>query len=557
MKLISAHVEGFGKLEDMQLELNQGVNRIIKENGWGKTTFAAFLFVMLYGMENKNAKGIREKYAPWFSEKYGGSLLIETKERRYLIERTFGRYDENEDTYSITDYETREPVSEYDEFIGDELFKVNSESFLRTAFVFHNDCITFADEGVRTRINEVSSETFELRTCGYADKLIDEALHDNSPDERDGEIYKLKTELAELFTKIRFIDGLREGIVETDAEIKKLKDKKRNILLKADEEAAPARTEAGRSDKNTDEQRLYTENYIELKNKLRSAELRMREKASPAAALDFVCSGLGLVFIGGAFVFNFIGIELIPLIIAAFGLIVFVVFFILGLKNVICFRREIREARAEYEQIREEYDYFAAKKNETKLVTRIASKDSDSGYMEDLEGIDYRLDELTEKREFMYSQLDDAEDAELRAEEIQAAIDGLSVQNELLKKTSDYLGLAGSAFSGRLLEPLNNAFVKYFAMFTKDEETHCQLDSNLSPYFDFGGVKKGEGVFSTGQRDIIGLAFRFALLDTMYPEEKPFVVMDDPFMNLDSLYRQSVLNSLYSMKYQILIFEKN
>ena len=53
MIITSCYVENFGKLHQYSLELTQGMNILNEENGWGKTTLAAFIDAMLYGMENK------------------------------------------------------------------------------------------------------------------------------------------------------------------------------------------------------------------------------------------------------------------------------------------------------------------------------------------------------------------------------------------------------------------------------------------------------------------------------------------------------------------------
>jgi uncharacterized protein YhaN len=38
---------------------------------------------------------------------------------------------------------------------------------------------------------------------------------------------------------------------------------------------------------------------------------------------------------------------------------------------------------------------------------------------------------------------------------------------------------------------------------------------------------------SAGYQDLIGICMRLALVDAMYQEEKPFLILDDPFVNLD------------------------
>jgi uncharacterized protein YhaN len=49
---------------------------------------------------------------------------------------------------------------------------------------------------------------------------------------------------------------------------------------------------------------------------------------------------------------------------------------------------------------------------------------------------------------------------------------------------------------------------------------------------------------------------RFALVDAMYPVEKPFLVLDDPFVNLDEekMEHGTHLLKQISSEYQILYF---
>ena len=49
MKLIKCHIENFGKLSDFTYDFTDGCNTVCEGNGWGKSTLAAFLRVMLIG----------------------------------------------------------------------------------------------------------------------------------------------------------------------------------------------------------------------------------------------------------------------------------------------------------------------------------------------------------------------------------------------------------------------------------------------------------------------------------------------------------------------------
>ncbi len=71
-----------------------------------------------------------------------------------------------------------------------------------------------------------------------------------------------------------------------------------------------------------------------------------------------------------------------------------------------------------------------------------------------------------------------------------------------------------------------------------------------------GGQLRTTEVLSSGNRDLAGLAQRFAMLDAMYPSEKPFLVLDDPFVSMDDDRLRSCLQAIrvLSCRFQILYF---
>lgn len=84
----------FGKLSDLNINFNDGVNVINQPNGWGKSTLAAFLKAMLYGFDTKKEPGAFERerklYKPWQGGTYGGELDFEADGVEYRLVRTFG-----------------------------------------------------------------------------------------------------------------------------------------------------------------------------------------------------------------------------------------------------------------------------------------------------------------------------------------------------------------------------------------------------------------------------------------------------------------------------------
>jgi len=62
--------------------------------------------------------------------------------------------------------------------------------------------------------------------------------------------------------------------------------------------------------------------------------------------------------------------------------------------------------------------------------------------------------------------------------------------------------------------------------------------------------------FSHGERKIIETAKRFALADSLFVKEKPFIILDDPFCDLDENNTALVIRTLRRLQedYQIIYF---
>ena len=61
---------------------------------------------------------------------------------------------------------------------------------------------------------------------------------------------------------------------------------------------------------------------------------------------------------------------------------------------------------------------------------------------------------------------------------------------------------------------------------------------------------------SMGYRDLISICLRIALVDAMYEDEKPVLMLDDPFTNLDDskLAEAKHLIEEIAKKYQVIYF---
>ena len=78
MKINLLKINGFGKIKNKEIKLNNKINLIYGKNEQGKTTTLKFLNCILYGASrNKNGKEISdfEKYKPWDGTEYSGKII--------------------------------------------------------------------------------------------------------------------------------------------------------------------------------------------------------------------------------------------------------------------------------------------------------------------------------------------------------------------------------------------------------------------------------------------------------------------------------------------------
>ena len=69
MKLLRCHIENFGVLSGFDQEFAEGLNVLCRENGFGKSTLAAFIKAMFYGLPKSRTRSLteneRKRYDPW------------------------------------------------------------------------------------------------------------------------------------------------------------------------------------------------------------------------------------------------------------------------------------------------------------------------------------------------------------------------------------------------------------------------------------------------------------------------------------------------------------
>ena len=206
MKLLSLHIEKFGNLSDFSMDFSEGCNKVLKENGWGKSTLAAFLRVMFYGLEGKNVrKDISEndknRFTPWDGGVFGGSVTFEADGKRYVLSRNFS--DKTKGKAVLQDADTLLLSNDFSDKIGEELFGIDSDSFKKTAFIDHDNIRYLgANSRIASRVSNLS-QVDDLDRFDAVNGLLSEYVLKYSDTRRTGMLFKLNEEIRTMENELK------------------------------------------------------------------------------------------------------------------------------------------------------------------------------------------------------------------------------------------------------------------------------------------------------------------------------------------------------------------
>lgn len=251
MKLLSCHIDNFGKLRDVSFRFEPGFNLLQAPNGFGKTTLAAFLKAMLYGFPRGGARNDvdnpRRRYAPWQGGSCGGSLEFEYQGSRYRAVRTFGATAAR-DSFSLFDLEDGEPSQRFSEALGEELFQLDGESFSRSAFLSARDSAVAATGSIRAKLSHLVEDNNDLNNYDAAMATLRRLRGGYKPQRGSGgKLSRWEEELAALETQAYAAAQKKPRLAEAEAETQDLEarteEKRREIrLLRAQIHAAAAQS---------------------------------------------------------------------------------------------------------------------------------------------------------------------------------------------------------------------------------------------------------------------------------------------------------------------------
>ena len=728
MRIIRCHVENFGKLSDFSMDFSdKEKNVIFRENGWGKSTLAAFIKVMFYGFDNEGKRddyeNERKRFKPWQGGVYGGQIVFEAGGREYEASRVFGTKDK-EDEFVLKETDTGLESKVYSHKLGEELFGLDSKSFIRTIFVSQDACETSVTDGISAKLGNLTDSTDDIINYDKASNRLADILNSMSPKRKTGELAKQKDEITRLKQVIsqsknveKTLDNLlrlsreeKNSIVELKKEQKIWNEKQQKLSTYKDKELKKheyermckeysekkneyesARRFFGNDVPNGDELKEVIEEAYSISDKksaLKLCELREEEKIrlsdikntieyekdkirKEKRELDIIkaqkekinnekmshkskedkrqnllkvlfCIIVGIICIALAVVvkkvFLFVAVIIVLAVMIALvrvtnknedkdddsdsengiepaekeerlnELIKLHEQNIYIRDNLIEKNNKYSKLKSEYNQVHDRvynyivksgfepeedmyiqldlieekvrelnhikagYDKICKEKELFEINNDISSLDTIdniNGTMslteidENLRRISGEI-EVHNKNIFGYGrQIDEFEEKLEFISECENDLDALNERYEenrhkykILEETRDMLEMAKASFTARYTAPIKNGFDKYYNMITGNSDNTYRLDANINLSHKELGLDRDTKFLSMGYKDLVGVCMRMALVDAMYEKEKPFVIFDDSFVNLDKEKLDAGIRFLDSLakEYQVIYF---
>ena len=557
MKLLKLHIENFGKLSNQDIDFVDGINQIYKENGWGKSTLTFFIKAMFYGMSAKTRgedyKSERTRFLPWQGGIYGGYIIYQIDGKEYKVTRTFAKTPEG-DTFELLDKSTNLIEKNEMKPLGEQIFGVGVETFTMTVFFSQLDFKSSLNDSISSSLVGLDKYQNDLDKVDKAIKILKEN----------------KSGLKRLIVGKSELERLKLSFNENNSKLIKLNDEKQGQLEKEQDLIKELENYKSRFDFEKEKisyQELKFQEKVELEsqvnqlnnqlNQLKNQKSSQRNDKKDNSKLLL----LGL-FISLAIAICFLVIGILNVVSIVVGIAISLAMFIAsGIFLYFLLRKRNRKQNNS--------DDFGSEI--VNLEHKLIDKQSSLAKLQDAIYPDRReLDNLSDKIKAYEMQLlqirhnkENIENLIGRYIEENDVLENkinqttsINRENEekidLIDRTIGYLTKARENVSSRFVGDINNDFASLLDNFNIDKDRFV-VDSKWNVLENsIVGMKSFE-FSSQGYKDIISLCQRLILIGKIFKGERPFIILDDIFVNLDDkmLKLAKDLIKSISQQYQI------
>ena len=542
-------MENFGGLSGYHFCPEEPLEYLCAPNGSGKTTFAAFVCAMFYGLGSartrKNLEEVpRKKYKPWQQGTWGGWIRFAAGTKQYRIERTFSEK-EREDTFALIDLDTGMVSQDYTENIGEELFGMTKATYQATEFMSWNHMRVEVNENMRIGFFDGTQDTGLLKSKQAA-AAIEAEYREYKKTGNRGELAQVTEELNRL--------SMQEW--ELERQMKQLSEQKMPISLQTEntgediQEEKPGSSTTGLTAE--EEERLaflddyfaaglnhtdgWEENLIKLREQKKECRSKIRQaKRLSVAAVFLAAAGVILGILSMAVLQKqpaavFGGLS---------GIAGVAVFFLLR-RRTAQYKEQLEGLNGAEEKERtgaayaKEYQTLSQKEEFYKQIHHAFQEQQREEKCKMLEK--QQIQVLQKKRQTGQQKKQ------------------IEHRMEVLEKSMQYLTEAKQAYISHMAKDLSEPFYAYLSAFDEELGRKVQLNDTYEIGIVDHGILRQMDYYSSGIKDVIWFCERMAFIQRLSVKEKPVIVLDDIFLALDNQMQKKAFNMIgrISQDFQII-----
>lgn len=226
MRINRLHLRAFGKFVHRKVYFGHKLNIIYGENEAGKSTLHNFIELMMYGFEEDAER--YNKYKPWKSPLYKGTVEVEDEEGRYLISRDF----------LLGTLQVFKKTAETNEFPIENIY-VPGEKFFNISRISFNNTVSISQLGNKTEkelADELKNKIINLSNTKDEEISIDRILQNlYRIKEQAGSETNDKTLLGQYTIRLSELKEARENTLNSNRQVMFLVMEKKKLQSKIHE----------------------------------------------------------------------------------------------------------------------------------------------------------------------------------------------------------------------------------------------------------------------------------------------------------------------------------
>ncbi|MBQ8310200.1 MAG: AAA family ATPase [Clostridia bacterium] len=227
------------------------------------------------------------------------------------------------------------------------------------------------------------------------------------------------------------------------------------------------------------------------------------------------------------------------------------------LNTVAAWETEYRRLGQEIKQKTAALNAFLAEKNPDAIAQTAEVLDYDTLIAEEkrlqetLSTQKSRKTELSHRMERLAMDADRIPDLEEQLIALNEEIAEAKANSTTIANTARMLEEAKTALSTRYLDDMQKSFQRFLAVLTEGDVPESVMDASFDVSLRKSGKTRSMESFSRGWRDAVQFCVRLSLADALFKDgERPFLLLDDPFVNLDD-------SRLSAAKHLVVTLSKN